>query len=87
MVLSAPAAPPPIGTVSLLRLAAVTHNFDQNQRYVPLTSTMAAENALAVDAPADTNLAPPGYYILFVVSQDGVPSIAKYVRLILPPTP
>ena len=81
VVLSAPAAPPPIGTVSLVRLGAVTHHFDQNQRYVPLTFTMAFENALEVDAPANANLAPPGYYMLFVVSQDGVPSVATYVRL------
>ena len=62
MVLSAPAAPPAIGTLSLVRLAAVTHSFDQNQRYVPLTFAMAYENALDVDAPANANLAPPGYY-------------------------
>ncbi len=81
VVRSAPAAPPPTGTVSFVRLATVTHSFDQNQRYVPLTFTVPYENALDVDAPANANLAPPGYYMLFVVSQDGVPSVAKYVRL------
>ena len=81
VLLFAPAAPPPIGTVSLVRLGAVTHHFDQNQRYVPLTFTMPFESGLDVDAPANANLAPPGYYMLFVVSEEGVPSVAKYVRL------
>ncbi|MEE9130905.1 MAG: galactose oxidase-like domain-containing protein [Phycisphaerales bacterium] len=38
-------------------------------------------NALIVEAPADGNIAPPGYYMLFLISDDGVPSVAEYVRL------
>ncbi len=32
-------------------------------------------------APADGNIAPPGYYLLFLVDQDRVPSVAKWIRL------
>ncbi|MCH7847867.1 MAG: DUF1929 domain-containing protein [Planctomycetes bacterium] len=63
-----------------MRLAAVTHAFDQNQRYVPLTFTVIGNN-IEPDAPVNANDAPPGYYMLFLVSNDGVPSVAKYVRL------
>lgn len=70
-----------IEKVSLVRLAAVTHNFDHNQRYVPLTFTVIDDHSIEGDAPADGNEAPPGYYMLFLVSVDGVPSVAKYVRL------
>jgi Domain of unknown function (DUF1929) len=32
-------------------------------------------------SPKNANLAPPGFYYLFVLDQNGVPSIAKTVRL------
>ena len=74
-----------INKVTLVRLAAVTHDFDQNQRFLSLpfqvATTEEGDSHLAVTAPADGNQAPPGYYMLFVVSNLGVPSVAEYVRL------
>jgi fibronectin type 3 domain-containing protein len=69
-----------IASVALVRTPAVTHAFDQNQRYVPLTFT-ATSGGLDVTAPANGNVAPPGYYMLFVVDTNGVPSVASFVRL------
>jgi galactose oxidase-like protein len=74
-----------ISRVCLIRPAAVTHGFDQNQRYVPLSYTAASNPArLLVNPPASPDSAPPGDYLLFVTgSADGadVPSIARWVRL------
>jgi hypothetical protein len=53
------------------------------QRRVPLTFTQAA-GGLDVVAPANANLAPPGYYMLFLLNSSGVPSVAKFVRLPAP---
>jgi len=64
-----------IATVSLLRLGAATHAFNMDQRFVPLTFT-AGNGALTVQAPANTNLAPPGSYMLFILDTNGVPSVA-----------
>jgi hypothetical protein len=36
---------------------------------------------LSVQAPANGNLAPPGYYMLFILNGRGVPSIARFVHL------
>ena len=69
-----------VAKVALVRPASVTHNFDQNQRYVPLSFTTAA-GSLEVVAPAHGNIAPPGYYMLFVLDGAGVPSEASFVRL------
>jgi hypothetical protein len=66
--------------VTLLRLASVTHSFDQNQRFLSLDFTTAS-GALTVTAPASGNLAPPGHYLLFVVNDDGVPSVGQTVRI------
>ena len=79
-----------IGKVSFVRLGSTTHGFDMDQRYVPLAFQVdpsqlpAQPSTLIVQAPADGSYAPPGYYMLFVVSDAGVPSIAKYVRLYEP---
>ena len=73
-----------IGKVSFVRLGSTTHGFDMDQRYVPLNFDVHDALGLEVKAPANGNLAPPGYYMLFLISDDGVPSIAKYVRLYEP---
>jgi hypothetical protein len=69
-----------IESVVLIRLGAVTHQFDQNQRYVPLTFTPIA-NGLSVRMSASANVAPPGDYMLFIVTDDGVPSVAAFVNV------
>jgi len=69
-----------ISSAALIRLGAVTHAFDQNQRYVPLTFQQAA-GGLTVQAPSSSNLAPPGYYMLFIVNSTGVPSVASIIKV------
>ena len=69
-----------IASVALIRTGAVTHFFDQNERFLPLSFTQAA-GGLTVAAPVDANLAPPGYYMLFIVNNAGVPSVAPFVQL------
>ena len=69
-----------IASVSLIRLGAVTHSFDQDQRFLNL-SFQPSDGSLTVQAPANANLAPPGYYMLFVLNAAGVPSVAAFVRL------
>jgi hypothetical protein len=64
-----------IAKVSLMRFGAVTHGVNMGQRLIPLSFTIGS-GALTVTAPGDANLAPPGYYLLFVVDGNGVPSVA-----------
>ncbi len=69
----------------LVAPAEVTHGVDMNQRLVPLqiASTIAAGGLNAL-APAHAAIAPPGYYMLFVVDAAGTPSVARWVRLLAP---
>jgi hypothetical protein len=69
-----------INSVVLIRNGGVTHFFDENTRYVPLTFAAQA-GQLQVTAPVDGRLAPPGYYMLFLVNSNGVPSIAPMVQV------
>ena len=41
----------------------------------------SADGAVSITAPANANLAPPGYYMLFVVNDSGVPSEAAMIKM------
>jgi len=73
-----------IASVALVDLATNTHTADNSQRYVPLSFT-AGSGVVDVQAPVSANLAPPGYYMLFLVSGSGVPSVARIVRIVNTP--
>jgi hypothetical protein len=93
VITSAPATAPYGGTftvttpdagsitkVSLVRYGAVTHGLNFSQRFLPLAFTLSGGNSLTVTAPANSYLAPPGNYLLFILNNAGVPSVATTVR-------
>jgi hypothetical protein len=69
-----------ISRVVLVRNGAVTHAFGMDQREVELAFT-AQSGSLAVTAPPNGNIAPPGYYMLFLLNSSGVPSVARFVQV------
>jgi hypothetical protein len=69
-----------IRRVVLMRPGSVTHSVDFEQRYVAL-SFEAAAGTLTAQSPAGGTIAPPGWYMLFVVNDRGVPSRAAWVLL------
>lgn len=75
-----------IRKVALVRLGAPTHGDDQGQRYVPL-SYKTGTGTITANAPTNGRIAPPGYYMLFVVDSAGVPSVAKIVKVAAGSTP
>ena len=68
-----------ITAVRLIRLGSVTHAFDQNQRLLTLPFTTAAEGVNPT--LPNTNMVPPGHYMLFLVNGAGVPSVAWIVQV------
>ena len=78
-----------IAKVGLVRLGAPTHSEDQGQRYVPLSFSTSG-TTISATSPATSNIAPAGYYMLFITDTAGVPSVAKIVKLergAVPPPP
>ena len=69
-----------IDEVALIRAASTTHCFSTDQRYVGLPILRQGDSTLTVAVPANRNLLPPGYYMLFVLKA-GVPSIARFVQV------
>ncbi|MFJ3809868.1 galactose oxidase-like domain-containing protein [Streptomyces sp. NPDC090073] len=70
----------PVAKAELIRPAAVTHSSDPNQRFVDLPLSVSGNN-VDLNVTNNPNLAPPGWYMLFAVDANGVPSVARWVHL------
>ena len=74
-----------ISSVVLMKNGSVTHAFDMDQRMVGLNFTKGS-GVLTVTGPPNGNIAPPGWYMLFLLNSSGVPAVAKFVQVSLTPT-
>ncbi|PYX36973.1 MAG: hypothetical protein DMG81_15040, partial [Acidobacteria bacterium] len=67
--------------ISLIRPGLTTHSFNGTQRLVDVPFTLQPPDTLNATIAAERNIAPPGWYMLFLTDQDGVPSVAHWVNL------
>lgn len=70
-----------ITTVNMLRLSAVTHTKNMNQRINKNLAFSKTSGGLNITPPSSSNRCPPGDYMLFLLNADGVPSEAKIIRI------
>jgi hypothetical protein len=70
-----------ISSVALIRPGAATHAFDMEQRMVSLSFT-TGNGVLTITSPPNPNIAPPGFYMLFLVNSAGVPSVGSFVQML-----
>jgi hypothetical protein len=73
-----------IGKVVLVRPMAVTHQTDSEQRVIQLMSLTTGPTELTATAPNGWHphaLAPRGWYMVFLVDQQGVPSVGQFMHL------
>ncbi len=74
----------PIHRAVLLKTGAVTHSFDMDQRFVPLSVRQTGAQGgiwLAATLPEQVADTPPGFYHLFILNEQGVPSLSSIVRI------
>lgn len=69
-----------IRQVTFIRAASSTHSNDMSGRFMRLSFT-ATSTGLNVTMPANANLAPPGYYLMFILNSAGVPSVGSMVQI------
>jgi hypothetical protein len=67
--------------ISLVRNGVTTHSFDNGQRLVDVPIVSQGDGNLKAEITGNPNLAPPGWYMVFLVNQQGVPSVARWVQL------
>ena len=71
-----------IARVALIRCGSITHGFNSDQRYVGLQFTVKDGNTITVAPPPGGDVAPPGYYMLWLIDDQGRPcQRASFIRL------
>jgi hypothetical protein len=70
-----------VDSVCLMRPGATTHSLDSEQRLVDVPYDVTAAQQLLLHLPSAATIAPPGWYMLFVVNTAGLPSDAAWVHL------
>ncbi|MBW3537570.1 MAG: DUF1929 domain-containing protein [Actinobacteria bacterium] len=75
------AGTPAIASACLVRCGSVTHSFNSDQRLIKLRVIERRSNQVSLQAPPDGFVAPPGYYLLFLLTSAGVPSVGRFIRI------
>jgi len=65
----------------LVAPSAVTHGNDMHQRAIRLPVVLQSAG-LTASVPNSAATVPSGYYMLFVLDSSGIPSVAKFVRVL-----
>jgi hypothetical protein len=76
---------PPLDTLKKLVLIApgsITHHSDMTARYVDVTGALVGSSSdMQFKVPADGSV-PRGFYMMFALNSAGVPSIARWVKVV-----
>jgi galactose oxidase len=70
-----------IANVNLIRLGALTHSVNASQVFYRAGFSLGS-GYLNVTAPPNSNYAPPGFYMMFLLNRLGVPSVAKILQIL-----
>ncbi|KAI6447729.1 hypothetical protein MCOR22_003236 [Pyricularia oryzae] len=66
---------------SMIRTGSTTHTVNTDSRRIPLAGQDVGGGSYVVTVPSDYGIATPGYYMLFALSEAGVPAVAKFFRV------
>ena len=70
-----------IAAFNMLRLAALTHHHTTDQRFIPL-NFQASGGDYALELPSNPNVLIPGFYWVFALDANGVPSQGHTVQIL-----
>jgi len=66
---------------AMVRLSAVTHNTNTDQRFLPIDFTVNGAGSYSLQMNANANVLLPGNYWLFAVDSNGVPSVGVTINV------
>ncbi|KAH7382528.1 putative galactose oxidase precursor [Phaeosphaeria sp. MPI-PUGE-AT-0046c] len=75
--------------ISMVRFGTATHSINTDQRRIALNPTLLSDSGVVrgwtyeVWVPDDAGVALPGYWMLFAVDDEGVPSVGHTVHIVL----
>lgn len=70
-----------VSSFSIVRMSSTTHAVNNDQRRLSLNFRSLGAQLYEVDVPSNPGWALPGYWMLFALNDDGVPSVAKIIRI------
>jgi len=70
---------------SMLRLVAVTHHHTTDQRFVPVDSVKVGNGQYELTLNSNANVLLPGYYWVFGLNQEGVPTEGHTIQINVTP--
>ncbi|MDH4472915.1 MAG: galactose oxidase early set domain-containing protein [Fluviicola sp.] len=71
-----------IQRVAIIRNGTATHALNADQRYIGLAFEVVNSTTLRVRIPSDASVVPPGYYMLWIIDNAGLPcKLAKFIRI------
>ena len=73
---------PTITAFNLLKMSSVTHAVTADQHFLTVPFTSLGNGAYQLTAHANSNVLTPGFYMLFAVDDQGVPSVAKTLQVV-----
>ena len=71
----------PVTAFSLVRMSAATHTVDNDQRRLAISFNQTGTNQYSLNIPSNSGHLLPGYWMLFAMDGNGVPSVSKIVRV------
>jgi hypothetical protein len=76
-----------INKVSLIKVSSTTHHYNTDQRliWLQIDDELTTPSSITVSAPINSKLAPPGYYMLHIIDNNGVPSEGAMVKMVISP--
>ncbi|MDH5763192.1 MAG: DUF1929 domain-containing protein [Nitrospinota bacterium] len=75
------ANPANIDSVCLIAPGAITHHTDSFQRYIKVGVVSAGIGSVDIKIPGNGHIAPPGFYMLFIVNNLGIPSEGRFIQI------
>lgn len=66
---------------SLIKLSGITHNLNSDLRYLKLPFTTPTSGQYQLTVPSNPNVLTPGYWMLFAINSQGVPSVSKVIQV------
>lgn len=74
-------ASPGVQRFNLLRVSSNTHSVNTDERLIPVSFSAVTETLYQLTTTSNPNVLLPGYYWLFALDQNGVPSIGRTLRV------
>jgi len=71
----------PVSSFVLMRLSSVTHTVNNDQRRIPLNAIPTGTSSYSLAIPSDPGIVLPGYYMLFALNSEGVPSVSVTLQI------